>query len=184
MSRLPDLDIANLSADQQQVYDAVASGPRGIVAGPMLAWLQSPKFADCAQQLGAYCRFASQLPPSLSETAILMVAAHWNVAFEWETHEPIARKAGVSSDVIASIRLRQRPAFPDERAGALYDFCADLLDQRKVRPETWKQALEQFGAPALVDLIGILGYYEMISMTLAAFEIEPMAGGDAFMAIP
>ena len=57
MSRVPAPVYDELSAEQRRVYDAIASGPRGGVRGPLEVWLQSAAFADRAQALGAFCRF-------------------------------------------------------------------------------------------------------------------------------
>src|SRR6185503_4834657 len=41
MTRLPELDLADLSPEQRKVHDAILAGPRGTVRGPLLAWLHS-----------------------------------------------------------------------------------------------------------------------------------------------
>ena len=48
MSRVPDLDPEKLSPEQRKVYDAILSGPRGHVVGPLRVWLQSAELADRA----------------------------------------------------------------------------------------------------------------------------------------
>jgi 4-carboxymuconolactone decarboxylase len=74
-SRMPVIDTAKLTPAQQKVYDAIASGPRGAVGGPLAVWLTSPELADKAQSLGAFCRFGTSLPPRLSELAILVTGS-------------------------------------------------------------------------------------------------------------
>ena len=46
--------------------------------------------------------------------------------------------------------------------------------------ETHARAVEVLGLPALVDLIGIVGYYNLVSLTLNAFQIPPPDGSRAF----
>src|SRR5262249_60721151 len=89
MSRVDDLNLEALSAEQRRVYDAIVAGPRGAVQGPLRVWLQSAALADRAQALGAFCRFGTTLPPRLTELAILVTGAHWRARFVWETPAPL-----------------------------------------------------------------------------------------------
>ena len=40
----------------------------------------------------------------------------------------------------------------------------------------YRKAVESIGQRGVVELVGILGYYTLISMTLNTFEIEPPEG--------
>src|SRR5215212_3337967 len=111
MARLPDLDLDNLSPEQRRVHDAIKSGPRGVVQGPLKVWLNSAELADRAQALGAFCRYGTVLPPRLSELAIITTGAFWKAGFEWAVHAPIAIKAGLDPDVVEAIRTSARPKF-------------------------------------------------------------------------
>lgn len=101
--RLPILDESALTAEQREVYDRIASGPRGAVQGPLRVWLQSPEMADRAQALGQYARYDSALPAVLSELAILVAARIWSARMEWAHHAPLARAAGLSPSTIEAI---------------------------------------------------------------------------------
>src|SRR3546814_4039396 len=56
MAKLLPPDPANMSEHQRRVYDAIMSGPRGRVRGPLAVWLHRPGLAEPAQALGQYCR--------------------------------------------------------------------------------------------------------------------------------
>ncbi|MFM1814748.1 MAG: hypothetical protein RLZ98_1443 [Pseudomonadota bacterium] len=179
MARIADIDVARLTARQKEVYDAIAES-RGQVGGPLRVWLNSPELAARAQELGAFCRYHSSLPPKLSEVAILVMGAHWKAKYEWNSHAPIAAKAGVPADVIEAIRTGRRPTFADPQQAAVYDFATELLEKRQVSQETYDRARRTLGELALVDLTGILGYYTLISMTCVAFDVEPGGEEDPF----
>lgn len=171
MKRPPVLDEGLLTPEQRQVFDAIKSGPRGVVEGPLRVWIQSPPLADCAQKLGAFCRYATQLDPRLSELAIITVGAFWRSGFEWHIHAPIAERAGLSAEVIAAIRAWRSPVFskPDERA--VYAFSRELLETRTVSDGTYAEAIAALGQQGAVELVGILGYYTLICMTINAFHV-------------
>jgi 4-carboxymuconolactone decarboxylase len=176
MPRLTDLDETRLSPTQQRIFDAIRSGPRGVVEGPLRVWLTSPGLADTAQALGAFCRYDTSLPPRLSELAILVTGAFWTSGFEWAIHAPIARKAGLADEVIERIRTGQAPDFIHQDEAIVYAFATELHRGHKVHPATYARAIAAFGEKAVVELVGILGYYTLISMTINAFEVPLPAG--------
>lgn len=178
MSRLPGLDETALSADQKRVYDTIASGPRGKVVGPLRVWLQSPGLAAQAQALGQYARYDSVLPPHLSELAILATSRYWSSGFEWTHHVPIALDAGVPVQAVAAIALAQRFRFDDPQMQAVFDFAVDLHVNKQVSDATYDAAVVALGVQACVDLVGICGYYTMISMTINVFDV-PNGDGPA-----
>ena len=49
---------------------------------------------------------------------------------------------------------------------ALYDFCTELYRDKNVSDAVFKAALSRFGERGIMDLIGIIGYYDIASMAL------------------
>jgi 4-carboxymuconolactone decarboxylase len=180
MSRLPDLRYEDMTAEQQRVHDEIAAGPRGRVEGPLRVWLHAPKLATHAQKLGAHARFGSLLPPALSELAILVTAAAWHSEFEWYAHARLAREAGIADQVIEAIRMGYEPSLPDAKARAIYAVSRELHRTRALSDETYAAAEAALGREALVDLVGILGYYTLVSMTLNAFRVPTPDNSEPF----
>jgi 4-carboxymuconolactone decarboxylase len=176
MVRMPDIVYAELNADQRRVHDAITAGPRGQVQGPLRVWMQSAQLADRAQALGAFCRFGTSLPPRLSELAILVTGAHWRAGFEWFAHAPIAIKAGIDPVAVEAIRIGKPPNLAKADEAAVYAFAHELLTTREVSEPTYGRAFAQLGQKGVVELVGILGYYGLISMTIKAFEVPLPAG--------
>lgn len=175
------LDEAALTDEQRRVHDAILSGPRGIVEGPLRVWLMNPGLADRAQALGAYCRYGTALPPELSELAIIMVGAHWRAGFEWAVHAPIALKAGVAPEVVEAVRRGERPAGLAPAAQAVFDVTDEMLRTKFVSDQTFARAGAVLGQTALIDLVGVLGYYTLICMTINAFAVPlPEGAADPF----
>lgn len=176
MPRLPDLDPAKLTPEQRVVHDRIVAGPRGRVEGPLRVWLTSPELADRAQALGAFCRYGSSLPQRLSELAILVTGAHWQAGFEWYAHAPIAIAAGIDAGAAEIIRTGGTPVFAKPDEAAVYAFANELVTTRRVQPATYAAAHAQLGERGVVDLVGVLGYYALISMTIVAFEVPVPPG--------
>jgi 4-carboxymuconolactone decarboxylase len=183
VSRIPDLDVEDLSPEQRRVHDAIVAGPRGKVAGPLAIWLESAELADRAQALGAFCRYGSSLPRRLSELAILIVGAHWMAGYEWHVHAPLAVEAGVDPAAVEAIRTHQAPVLARADEQAVYDLARELLAIRHVSEAAYRRAVAQLGPKGVVELIGILGYYTLISMTIQTFEVAvPDGAADPFEA--
>ena len=175
MARLPKLEFESLTTEQAKVHRAICSGPRGEVRGPLAIWLHRPTLADKAQQLGQYCRYDSSLPPRLSELAILVTARIWRSEFEWQSHETPAREAGLADTVISALSNDEEPAFTQDDESVVYRVTRELNLNRKVSNDLYREAEQLLGRDALIDLVGVLGYYSLISMTINAFEVDPIS---------
>ena len=171
MTRLPKPEQDEMTPEQRAVHDRILSGPRGAVQGPLAIWLHRPELADRAQQLGVYCRYGSSLPPRLSELAILTTARIWDAGFEWETHRPPALAAGLSEDIVDALAKDITPSFEAEDEELVYLFTRELNLTRSVSDALYGRTVSCLGRDGTVDLVGVLGYYSLISMTIKAFEV-------------
>jgi 4-carboxymuconolactone decarboxylase len=172
MARMPKLDPATLTAEQKVVYDEIAGGPRGQVRGPLEIWMRRPGLAARAQDLGRYCRYDSSLSKQLSELAILVTARAWGSEFEWFAHKKHALDAGVSPLIVEAIRTCATPVFDDDESRAVFDVASAMCTHRRLHNALYARAIAVLGEGRLVDLIGVLGYYSLISMTINAFEVD------------
>lgn len=171
MPRIPLPSPDQLDPQQRAVYDKVVSGPRGRLRGPLRAALYNPTLADRWQALGAELRYNTQLPPQLSELAILVTGRHCNSPFEWDAHRPEAERAGLPQPVIEALLAQTTPPGMTPEQSAVYHFALELNRARSVSDATYATALALFGARAVVELTALVGYYTLVAMTLNAHEI-------------
>lgn len=170
MARLAPLDLEQLTPEQKQVADEIVAS-RGGLRGPFDPWLRSPGLADHAQKLGGYCRFGSVLPGVLRELAILLTGKQWKAQFEFWAHARLARQEGLSDDVIEAIRAGTPPAFAKDDEQIVYDFVTEYFRTNRVSDETYQRARAALSERGVVDLVGTVGYYGLVSMTLNVFDI-------------
>jgi 4-carboxymuconolactone decarboxylase len=182
--RLPPLDLARLTPEQRAVADAIVSGPRGGLRGPFEPWLRSPVLADRAQKLGEYCRFSSSLPRDLSELAILLTGKRYRAQFEFWAHVRLARQAGLPEDIIEAVRMGRRPRLRRESEQVVYDVVTEYFATNRVSDATYKRAIATLGEQGLVDLVGTVGYYSLVSITLNVFQMELPPGEKLPLAAP
>ena len=171
MNRLPPLQPESMTEEQRAVYQEIRSGPHGRVGGPYPAWLNSPELARRARALSEFIRFRSSLPAKLLELAILITGRHWKADYEFYAHAKLARKAGLEAPIIAALAAGRRPDFTDTDQEAVYALCTELFETNRVSEESYQRAVEAFGLTAVVELIGTIGYYSLVCMTLNTFQI-------------
>ena len=169
--RFAELTREQMTDEQKKAYDAIVSGPRGGARGPFNVLLRSPQLADTVQRVGAHLRFDSSLPPRLNELAIIINARFWRSKYEWYAHRALALKAGLPEAHADAIARDERPKGmqPDEEI--VYDFCTTLHRDHFVGDALFERAKAAFGEQGVVDMIGVSGYYTLVSMVLNVAEV-------------
>ncbi|SRR6266536_203905 len=164
--RFKPLTYETMTAEQKALTDHILSGPRASMGGPFNVLLRSPEMGDLAQQLGAYVRFRSSLPRKLNEMAILITARAWTAQYEWYAHKSAALQAGLNPAIVDAIGGGRKPASMTAEEEVVYNFCTELLTTKQVSDPTFQSAVKSFGERGVVDLIGVTGYYQLVSMLL------------------
>ncbi|MBT4355867.1 MAG: carboxymuconolactone decarboxylase family protein [Rhodospirillaceae bacterium] len=176
--RIKELQTEDMTLEQKSIKDEIVAGPRGKLQGPLKVWLTSPNLADKAQKLGQFCRYETSLPAHLSELAILVTGRFWGAEYEWYAHKKIGLDAGLDPKIVEAIRQRRTPIFNNEPEKIIYEFATQLHNDHRIADVTYAAAVREFGEVGAVDLVGILGYYTLISMTLNTFNV-PLPEGIA-----
>jgi 4-carboxymuconolactone decarboxylase len=177
--RLPAIPAERLTPAQAALVDSIRSGPRGQatqIRGPFAVFLHSPEYGQRAQELGGYCRLKTKVPPRLSELAILVTAKLWRAQYEWFAHVPHAERAGVTPQTIAALRAGRLPKSAPKDERAVYDFVKELYRDKRVGDKTYARLHALLGDDGMVELVGILGYYVLIAMSLNVFRMGPPEG--------
>ena len=177
--RLPILSEDQLAAAQRALLQSIRSGPRGsstTIRGPFAVFLHAPAFGELAQRLGGHCRFNTGVPPRLSEFAILVTARLWRAQYEWFAHVPQAERAGVKPQTIRDLHKGRMPKAAPKDERTIYDFIQELYKTRRVSDKTFSRVRTLLGDAATVELVGVLGYYVLISMILNVFRMSPPPG--------
>lgn len=176
--RLPLIPQERFTPEQQALVAAISSGPRGQfkMSGPFYCYLHAPGFGELAQKLGAHCRFGTSIPPRLSEFAILVTAQYWKSHYEWAAHAPIAEKQGVKPETVRDLRAGRAPKKAPKDELAIYAFAKELYRDKRVSDRTYKSVNALLGDNGTVELVGLLGYYAMVAMTLDVFRMPVPEG--------
>jgi 4-carboxymuconolactone decarboxylase len=175
---------AELTDEQRELYNQIVGGPRasgvqhfaltddeGRLAGPFDALLLSPPLGTALQELGAAVRYRSELTARVREMAILLVAAHWNCAFEQAAHESIGRSSGLTDGEIAALRSGV-PELVDPHEVAAVSVVRALLDQGDVDDDEYARAVAALGERTIFELTTLVGYYATLALQLRVFRAD------------
>jgi nitroreductase/alkylhydroperoxidase family enzyme len=181
--RLTPLTPDQLDAPARRLYDAVLASPRGqggarrlilredgSLTGPFDAWLRTPELGAHLERVGMALRTDTVLPPAAREVAVLVVARAWSADFEWWVHGLIARGEGVPESAIEAIGRDRRPDFEDPALAAAHDVASELVRSRRLDADTLERARAALGERALVEVVTLVGFYQLVSGLLESFQ--------------
>ena len=174
--RMPPIPAEQLSDAQKHAIEEFKATRSADLSGPFVPLLRSPEVMTRARAMGDYLRFKSTLPPRLSEFVILLTSRRWTQNYEWNAHEPLARRAGVNPDTIAAIAEGRRPPAMTDDEETLYTLLDELHRTQSVSDATYARAVKAFGEAGVIDAIGITGYYTMLAMVMNTARTPLPAG--------
>ncbi len=175
--RLPRVAPENYTQAQKDcAADFFSTRKVGFSGGPWDVFIHSPELMTHAQRMGDYLRYRCPLSGKLSELAILLVAREWTQDYEFGAHRKHALKAGVSEATVNSIREGRRPEAMADDEQIVWDFVTEILRTKRVSDATWAKAAGHFGQQASVDLCGLVGYYQLLALTMNAARVAPPEG--------
>jgi 4-carboxymuconolactone decarboxylase len=183
MTRLHSLRHAELTDDQFHVWAAIVEGrgaavesPDGGLVGPFNAFVHAPEIGRRLLSLGGHLRFGTSIERRLTEVAICTVGAHWRSEFEFWAHAPMAIEHGVDPAVVDALREGRSPVFEHDDERTVHAMASQLLVDRRVDDDTYAAAGALLGDVGLVELVTLIGYYCLVSLTLNLFEVALPAG--------
>jgi 4-carboxymuconolactone decarboxylase len=164
--RMPPIPADKLTDAQRKAAETFAEGRGYAVRGPFVPLIRSPEVMLRAKAMGDYLRFKSTLPPRLSEMVILITAREWTQNYEWHAHQPLALKAGLRLEIADAIAQGYRPIGMAEDEEIAYDMATEILREKRVSDRTYARAVAKFGEQGVIDLLGIVGYYNFLAIVM------------------
>jgi 4-carboxymuconolactone decarboxylase len=171
--RLAPLQEAALSDRQQRIATQLAGGSPGSVQGAYATWLRTPEIAERALQYEQFLYGNLSVPPSFVELVVLVVARFWTADELWAVHRGRGADTGLGADLIAAIAEHRMPRGASADHALVHACASALFTQGRIHDDTFAQAVSQFGYQAVVELVGVAGFYSMVALTLNAFEALP-----------
>lgn len=183
-SMLPRLVPSDLDESQLALYRKIVDGARsqrpggstladefGTLRGPFNALLMNPILGDAIQRVGVAIRYGTALPGRIRELAIMDTAVATRCVYEFVSHTPTARHEGLSDEHISAIR-EGRPILDlaDDEISAR-TFVASLLEFGDADDEILNDVIARLGYVAVVELVFVVGYYELLARSLKVWRV-------------
>lgn len=171
LSRLPPVQRADLDADGQRIYDALAGAGKTLGrTGPSAVTMHSPKAAEPIYALNQYLR-KTVAGLRYFEVAALVAAREFDQQYEWSAHEPAALRAGVEQPIIDVIKFnRELTATVPEKDATIIRLGRAIFRDHKVSSELWAKMVELFGRQGAVELTIVMADYAMAGFVLTAVD--------------
>ena len=152
---------------QKTMIEHLLSGPRAGADGPSMSCCAARRWATWRSSSARRCASILPYPGSCNELAIIITARYWTSQFEWQAHHRAALQAGLSPAIADAIAQGKRPTGmqKDEEASRTTS-ASELLNTKQVGDATFKAVKDAFGERGVVDLIGVMSWYQMVSMLL------------------
>ena len=114
-----------------------------------------------------------KLPRRETELVILRVAHVRDCRYEHEHHVKLGRRAGLSDEEIA--RSADGPGAEgwSPRDQAVLQATDELLSSGDVADETWSRLSGLLDTRELIELVLLVGHYEMLAKTINTLRIQP-----------
>jgi 4-carboxymuconolactone decarboxylase len=179
MSHIPD-PIGQLTPEAQQIYAKIV-GTRGHdYPGLFRSLMNYPALAERFAEFGKLLRFDGVLRADVRELAILTVARDWRVAYEWETHQENARRAGLSPTLIADV-LAGRDLSAEPLYAKVQTLARHFLRLEVVPQQLQDELVAALTLPGYMQLSVVINYYRMIAGLAIGFEFPlPDGMSDSF----
>ncbi|MDX2377530.1 hypothetical protein M4I32_12035 [Microbacterium sp. LRZ72] len=170
--RLNVIPREDMTERQGELADRIIA-KRGKIGGPFKVWLNSPELCDRVEALGAFVRFDCSLPERIREYSLLVAARYFDAQFSWNAHVDKAIETGVPAEAVEALATWQEPEFGDDtELATFHELAVELLTTHFVSDEMFARARDVFTDQQLVDTIGLLGNFTMLSMCLNMFQVD------------
>ena len=161
------------------------AGPEKGVKGPFIPLLRSPRLLTPLQQAGEYlrftvrCRGACPSSPRSSCRGNGRSSSNGGSTSAGDTggHEPRDDRSNA---------CRAAAVFDERGRGLCLRFLVELTTHRGLSDATYAECIERFGERGMIDLVGLIGYFTLMSMVLNVARTPPneVPGVAALPALP
>ena len=179
MSRIPD-PTARQTPETQEIYANIVADRGHDYPGLFRSLMNYPALAERFAAFGKLLRFDGVLRADVRELAIMTVARDLRVAYEWETHQENAGRAGLSAALIADV-LAGRDLSADPLFAKVQALTRHFLRMEVVPQPLQDELVAAVSLPGFMQLSVVINYYRMIAGLAIGFEFPlPEGMSDPF----
>lgn len=184
VERLPPLAVTDMDPEQKRLFAQMQTeipksfnvfkvrDSSGRLLGPWNAWLHQPDYGIPIWALSdAVCKDIG-LSNRVMQIAILVVGAKLKAAYELYAHSIVAQSIGLSSSEISRLTLGESPQTLNHSEKIAFNIATSLLDGKILPDALYSEGIQLFGDKGLAQIIYIVGFYMLVSVTLNAYKVS------------
>jgi AhpD family alkylhydroperoxidase len=114
-----------------------------------------------------------RLPRRETELVILRVAHRHACTYEWDHHVRLGRRAGLSAQEIELLRADLQADRWVAREAAILAAVDELHEAGDLTDAAWDRLRAHLDDAACIELVLLVGHYEMLATTIATLRIAP-----------
>jgi 4-carboxymuconolactone decarboxylase len=168
------MDTLPLARDNIVAGFKAGTPPLGMNA--VCTMLNHPAMATAFLSFNAHFFYSSKLPPRVREFLIMRIAWRCHTEGEYLAHVAIAKRVGISDLEVQAVQEG-----PDSKGLAPQD--ADLIRavdelraDARISESTWSRLAQQFDQAQLLEIVFIVGCYEVLAMVFNSCNVQPESG--------
>jgi hypothetical protein len=170
LSRLPPVQRSQLDDEGKRIWDYVAGRGRTMPrTGPAPVSMYSPRAAEPIHALNQYLR-TTVVGSRYFELSALIAAREFDQEYEWSSHEPAGRRAGLEPSVIDVVKFDREISGLSEKDATVIRLGRALFRDHEVSSELWARTAELFGRQGAVEIVAVMGDYAMAGLILTAVD--------------
>jgi len=156
---------------------AGAAGEVG-AGGPNLwtVYVHLPEIMGPIRELHEQVHVNPRISQKLVHFIIMIVARHWTNDI-WTAHEDDSIKEGLGRDTVTALEEGRYPPNMAEDERVAYDFCIELLENKRVSDATYARAVAILGEEGVVQTALTVSLYSYLSLAVNMAYPESAAGG-------
>ena len=169
--RIAPVALDGCTPEQREIVEPMLA--RGKVLNIFRTFLTHPAAARAFLVWGGYILSKkSTLPPREREIVILRTGFLCRSGYEWTQHVPIGKRAGLTDEEIARIKLGADAPGWSAPDAALLRATDDLHREQFVTGAVWSELTRHFEERQRMDLVFTAGQYTQVSMLLNSFGVQ------------
>ncbi len=177
MARVRLNETADLPEDHRWLFERMEK--RGGVLNIFRALSHSPEALRRFMKFGSYFLEEGKLDAGLRELAILRVGMLCGSPYEFSQHIAFGRRAGLTDGQIRGIASPSVALFEPQQMAVL-GYAGELTTNARASGAAYDAVAAFLNAEEIVELTMVIGFYNMVSRTLNALDVDvdPVARAD------
>jgi 4-carboxymuconolactone decarboxylase len=140
---------------------AVGAGGPGLWS----VYVHLPEILGPIRELHEQAHVNPRISQKLVHLVILITARYWANDI-WTAHDVDIVKEGTAAETVKAIAEGRHPDRMSEDESIVYDFCTELLENKRVSDATYARAVAMFGEEGVVQIAVVQGLYSYLSMAV------------------